>query len=202
MMANSWRARSLAWGLPNLRLVVPIIAAAGLFATVGCRGSEKREEKGVASGADAPASPPPASSGASIPVHTGPPHDTVEAEPVTWDVTSVRQVLAAAGIIAAARADSTRQNFMRAPGVVLALPGGDLQLYIYGDAVARGQDTDLLDTVRVAPPTSMVAWRQPATLITDNNLAAILLTGDTALRRGVRRALTAHAGRTHGAGGR
>lgn len=200
-MIDKGRGRRLTRRLRIAWVVVPSVTIAGLFAVAGCSGREQRTEGRERSAPEASTTP---ESGPSDPppVHPGAAHDTVEAEPVTWDVTSVRQVLEAAGISPGAGADSIRQPFMRAPGIVLALPGGTLQLYIYGDAVARGQDTDLLDTVRVAPPATMVTWVQPATLITDNNLAAILLTGDAALRRSVRQALTAHARRTHGAGGR
>ena len=53
-------------------------------------------------------------------------------------------------------------------------PGRNLQVFIYGDAAARGRDTDRLDTVRVAPPNTMVTWKEPASLLMNNNLAVVV----------------------------
>lgn len=54
-----------------------------------------------------------------------------------------------------------------------------------GDQVTRASDTDRLDPQRVAPPTTMVTWREPASLVVDNNLAVMVLTRDTASGAGL-----------------
>ena len=70
--------------------------------------------------------------------------------------------------------DSVRQPFMSAPGTTVRIRA-EIQIFVYGDAVARSRDTDRLDAVRVAPATMTVIWREPASLVTANNLAAIVL---------------------------
>ena len=179
-----------------------VIALAGVI--VGCSGGDGGANASARNPADThrpgragQGMIPPTAVGTRDTVRPSAPKDTVEARPVTWDLTIVRQALLAGGLRAGEVADSVRQPFLQAPGVVLTLPGADLQVYIYGDAVARGRDTDRLDTARIAPPATMVTWRRPATLITDNNLAAILLTEDTVLRRRVRQALLAHMAPIH-----
>lgn len=75
---------------------------------------------------------------------------------------------------------------MGVEGVLYRVEQAEVQVYLYADAVAVARDTDPLDTTRVAPPTMQVSWRMPPTLIVDNNLAAILLTRDDALRQKIR----------------
>jgi hypothetical protein len=80
--------------------------------------------------------------------------------------------------------------FMSVPGTALNLGGAAaVQIYLYGDAGARGADTDKLDPARAAPRGTNVSFRSPATLVTDNNLAAIVLTADAAARARIAEAL-------------
>jgi hypothetical protein len=69
------------------------------------------------------------------------------------------------------------------------LPGGELQAYVNADAGALSRDIDVLDTVRVSPPTMMINWRLPPALIVSNNLALILLTRDPHLRKTITEAV-------------
>ena len=79
---------------------------------------------------------------------------------------------------------------MAVPGIALDLgTGANVQIFLYGDAAARGADTDSLDVSRGAPRGASVPWRGPATLVTDNNMAAIVVTGDDALRARISNAL-------------
>jgi hypothetical protein len=79
---------------------------------------------------------------------------------------------------------------MSVPGTALDLGGGtSVQIYLYGDAAARGLDTDRLDPGRAAPPNASVPWRTPAQLVTDNNMAAIVLTTDQSARARINSAL-------------
>jgi hypothetical protein len=76
-----------------------------------------------------------------------------------------------------------RVNFMSVPGIELDLGNATaVQIFLYGDAAARGTDTDRLDPGRVPPPAANAPWGAPATLVTDNNMAAIVVTADQALR--------------------
>jgi len=76
-----------------------------------------------------------------------------------------------------------RQPFLGGQGILYRIGSAELQVYFYADAGAVARDTDPLDTTRVAPRTMQVSWRMPPTLIVDNNMAAILLTRDDALRK-------------------
>jgi len=86
-------------------------------------------------------------------------------------------------------AGEIRQPFLSARGALFHLPGGELQAYVYADAGALSRDTDALDTMTVSPPTMMIHWMSPPTLIISNNLALILLTSDPQLRKQVREAV-------------
>lgn len=123
--------------------------------------------------------------------------DTVAAAPRQWTAGGVDSALERMG--AQARpAGTVRQPFLSVPGTRFVLAAGELQVYLYGDAAARGRDTDVLDSARAAPRTMQILWRMPPTLITNNNLAAVLLTRDSTTRQRVITALTAHDRATGG----
>jgi hypothetical protein len=82
------------------------------------------------------------------------------------------------------------QGFLNVPGTLLLVPGAELQVYIYPDSAARTADTAELDPVKIAPPTVRVTWVMPASLVTYENVAVILLTRDEMLRVRIRAALT------------
>ena len=117
--------------------------------------------------------------------------DTIAAHAVTWDVASVERQLRAAGLAPTGTREVVRQPFLSVPGVVLRLPGADLQAYFYADAGAVARDAGPIDTTRVAPPIVMIEWRQRPRLVTDNNLLAIVLTDDERLAGRIRAALVA-----------
>lgn len=132
-------------------------------------------------------------------VHLGPPHDTATTHAFTWDVASVQANLHDAGFASVMGAGVAQQPFMSVRGALLRvaradparkpMPEAEIQVFVYGDQVARARDTDRLDPVRVAPPTTMVSWRVVPELIVDNNLAMIVLAADSAIRSRVRRAI-------------
>ena len=131
------------------------------------------------------------SAGAPPTTHVGPPHDTADAGALTWSVASIETRLRDAGLAVTRDAGAVRQPFMSVPGSVLRVPGAELQAYVYGDQVARARDTDRLDPARVAPPTMMVTWREPASLVVDNNLALIVIARDAVVRARIRAAVAA-----------
>lgn len=115
--------------------------------------------------------------------------DTVHAFEGTWDLATVEQRLADVGL-QPVRRGTVERPFMGVPGSVFEIRGGgEVQVYVYGDAVARAQASDALDTLRVAPAGQAVQWRLPPTLIVSNNIAAIVLTNDADVRRRAREAL-------------
>ena len=138
----------------------------------------------------------PGTDGARAVQHVGPPNDTAAVPALTWDVHLLVARLRQAGIAMRAGAAPVRQPFMSAPGTVLRAPGVEVQAYVYGDHVTRVRDTDRLDPQRVGPPTTMITWREPASLVVDNNLALIVLTRDTGVRDRIRAAVAGSRGQT------
>jgi hypothetical protein len=113
----------------------------------------------------------------------GAPGDTAAPQGATWNLEMVEGQLREAGFTVSRDRTPVNLPFMSVPGTALDLGGGvAVQVYLYGDAAARGLDTDKLDASRAAPRGGTAAWRTPATLVTDNNLAAIILTGDPGFR--------------------
>lgn len=88
--------------------------------------------------------------------------------------------------------EQVEQSFLGVPGTLLRLPEAELQVYTYSDRVARAGDTASLDTARVVPPTMRITWIMPASLVTVENVAVIVLTRDEVLRTRIRNALTTH----------
>jgi hypothetical protein len=120
----------------------------------------------------------------------GAPGDTAAPQGATWNLEMVEGQLRDAGFIVSRDRTPVNLPFMSVPGTALDLGGAvTVQIYLYGDAGARGSDTDKLDRTRAAPPGVTVAWRSPATLVTDNNMAAIVLTTDPAARARIADAL-------------
>jgi hypothetical protein len=120
----------------------------------------------------------------------GAPGDTAAPQGATWDLEMVEGQLREAGFTVTRDRTPVNLPFMSVPGTALDLGGSAaVQIYLYGDAGARGSDTDKLDPARAAPQGSTVAYRGPATLVTDNNLAAIVVTADPAVRARITEAL-------------
>jgi hypothetical protein len=120
----------------------------------------------------------------------GAPGDTAAPQGATWNLEMVEGQLRDAGFTVSRERTPVNLPFMSVPGTALDLGGSTtLQIYLYGDAAARGADTDKLDPARAAPAGANVAWRSPATLVTDNNMAAIVLTADLAVRARIADAL-------------
>ena len=145
-----------------------------LAAISACSGSKDREARETI--------PP-------TPATTGRPKDTVAgASRLQWSLANVEEALHRNGLNPI-RAGLVKQPFLGADGTLYHIGAADLQVYLYADAGAVARDTDPLDTVRVAPPQLQISWRMPPALIVDNNMAAILLTRDDALRRRIRAAI-------------
>lgn len=120
----------------------------------------------------------------------GAPGDTAAPQGATWNLEMVEGQLRDAGFTISRDRTPVNLPYMSVPGTALDLGGAvTVQIYLYGDAAARGSDTDKLDPARAAPPGANVAWRSPATLVTDNNMAAIVVTADPAARTRIADAL-------------
>jgi hypothetical protein len=87
----------------------------------------------------------------------------------------VEDRIARAGLAVKRRDEGVRHDFMRVEGLVWETSRAEVQVFLYSSEAERKRDTDLLDTVAVAPRGRRIIWRQPATLVTSGNLAAIIL---------------------------
>jgi hypothetical protein len=120
----------------------------------------------------------------------GAPSDTAAPQGATWNLEMVEGQLREAGFTVSRDRTPVTLPYMSVPGTALDLGGSAaVQIFLYGDAAARGADTDSLDVTRPAPRGASVPWRGPAVLVTDNNMAAIVVTGDQALRSRISDAL-------------
>ena len=128
----------------------------------------------------------------SSPARKSPPvrADTIDATATQWTVEMARAAIGSAVRDSVTVAGTANQPFMSVRGTILRAGESSIQIFVYGDAIARARDTDVLDTVRVAPPTMMITWRERPALVVDNNLAAIVLSRDEGIRRRIREALS------------
>ena len=113
------------------------------------------------------------------------------ATPATWTPELVERRLHDANIELRPLPETGRHIFMSIPPRSYELAGGDeLQVFLYPDSASRASDTGKLDSRRVAPPNMMIKWRAQPSLVTDGNMAAIIITNDEARRQRVRDALS------------
>jgi len=76
-------------------------------------------------------------------------------------------------------------------GTTYALGPAELSVYLFRSAKERATATTEIDTVLVARRGSASPWSMPPTLITSNNLAAVLLSDNGRLIERVQNAITA-----------
>jgi hypothetical protein len=128
--------------------------------------------------------------GASTVPTAGAPSDTAAPQGATWNLEMVEGQLREAGFTVNRDPTPVNLPYMSVRGIAFDLGRQAMvQIYLYGDAGARGADTDSLDVSRAAPRGAAVNWRAPASLVVDNNLAAIVVTGDEAVRTRIAGAL-------------
>ena len=115
---------------------------------------------------------------------------TTCARSATWTPCNLRERLEQSGLVLIP-ADTVDNGFMHVPDVVWRIGHGELHVFLYADSVAMRRDVSQLDSARAAPPTMMITWIKPPTLITSNNLAVILLSDSGEEIERVTNALTA-----------
>lgn len=113
----------------------------------------------------------------------------VSAEPLQWTGDAVVQRLADAGLAPVQRG-TVRQPDLGMNGLRLSVANGaaEVQAFIFGDADAVGNATRHLDPARLA------SGGRSASIVTDNNLGAIVLTSDEKVRQRIASALVARRG--------
>jgi hypothetical protein len=113
-----------------------------------------------------------------------------------WDIVSLEKRLDLQGMVPRRIPEPVRHPFLAVPGTAYHLGNAQLQVFIYDDTAAVARDVSRLDTATVSPPSAPVLWPAKATLITNANLAAILLSDNAIQIERVQRALMAGTGST------
>lgn len=108
-----------------------------------------------------------------------------------WRLCSVLDRLDRAGLAPQPGTDTVRRSFFSVPGQRIRIGRGTLEVYVYPDHDAMARDVRRLDSASASPPGEHVDWPTPPTLITSNNLAAVLLSSNERAIERVRDAITA-----------
>lgn len=95
-----------------------------------------------------------------------------------WDACTLRERLDAAGLVPRDTGDSVRQPFLRVAGTRVKLGRDELVAFLYADSAAMRADARALNSLAAAPRGAGAPWSAPPTLITSDNLLAVLLGGD------------------------
>lgn len=94
-----------------------------------------------------------------------------------WTPCAVKDRLERAGLVFEVRDSAVTHPFFRVPGIAYRVGGreDEVQLFLYPSTAERTRDTEALDSATVSPRGERVTWPAPPTLITSNNLAAVIL---------------------------
>ncbi len=117
--------------------------------------------------------------------------DTMEGGLRLWNTANLEKRLDLQGMAPQRLPDPVRHSFLSVTGTAYTLGNAELQVFIYPNTAAAARDVAPLDTVSVSPPSERIAWGAKATLITNRNLAAILLSDNALQIERVQRALMA-----------
>lgn len=93
-----------------------------------------------------------------------------------WEPCNVENRLTRSGLTFQRTPDPVRYEFMHVPGIEYDNPVARILVFIYPDQKSREADTNLLDPETVSPRDKKVYYKEPATLVTSINLAAIVIT--------------------------
>jgi len=94
-----------------------------------------------------------------------------------WTTCAVEDRLTRAGLVFERQPEPVSYPFFKVPGTAYHIGNAEheVQVFVYPSAAEREQDTALLDSATVSPKGTRRAWGTPPTLVTSNNLAAIIL---------------------------
>jgi len=113
-----------------------------------------------------------------------------------WSTASLEKRLDLQGMAPRRLPAPVRHSFLAVAGTAYQLGNAELQVFIYDDTAAVARDVSRLDTITVSPLSEPVQWPKKATLVTNANLAAILLSDSPLQIERVQRALMAGTGST------
>jgi len=107
-----------------------------------------------------------------------------------WQPCSIERRLIDAGFVLVNKGAAPAGVFPVA-GTSYTLGTASLHVYLFPSAKARETAVAAIDTVTVAPRGGAASWPMPPTLITSNNLAAVLVSDNGRLVERVQNAITA-----------
>jgi hypothetical protein len=108
-----------------------------------------------------------------------------------WQVCSVVERLERAGLAPQRQSGGVLEAPLSSPGVALVLGRSELRIFVYANRAAREHDQAKLDTSKYASASDPLSMRAEPTLITSENLLAILRSRNDHQRERVSDALTA-----------
>jgi len=94
-----------------------------------------------------------------------------------WTPCAVEDRLLHAGVVLDRQPEPVRHDFLRVPGTLYHVGSGDhqLQVFLYASEADRRRDSEALDSATASPRGTRVSWPAPPTLVTSQNLVAIIL---------------------------
>lgn len=177
-----------AWTLPWFRergraLLIVLTASAGMGSA--CGGSEQAER---AASVGASARVPGAAGRTSATAATGKPICPATG---AWQLCSVIERLDRAGLAPRPEPGRVLEPPLASPGVAILLGRSELRVFVYADRAARERDQAKLDASKYITASEPLAMQREPTLITSENLLAILRSRSDHQRERVSDALTA-----------
>jgi hypothetical protein len=107
-----------------------------------------------------------------------------------WKQCSIAKRLTDAGFVPIDKG-AAPSGLFSVPGTTYALGPSTLHVYLFPTASALKKEMAGIDTVAVAPRGATASWPLPPTLITSNNVAAVLISDNARLIERVQLAITA-----------
>jgi len=108
---------------------------------------------------------------------TGAPIDTVNPHESALDVSGVSALLRNGGLEPRAIGEA-REPFSTTPGTLFAVPGAEVEIFIFADAGAAGRATDGFDIHVMGTATERAHWQKPPTIVTNNNMVGVIHAND------------------------
>ena len=108
-----------------------------------------------------------------------------------WDEPHLVERLVSAGLAPQALAGGRGEDYWQVPVLQYRVGNATLHAYIYPDSAARRRITNGLDTLTAAPTGTAGPYPLPRLLISNNNLAAVLVGGTERHQERVSNALLA-----------
>lgn len=115
-----------------------------------------------------------------------PARDSVDANAIDWSIPLVLERLGSATLPPRV-VGTVPATYMRVPGTRIAIPGAELEAYVYGDASAAALDVDRFYSIMRMPAGAPLMWQKSPALIVNNNLVIVTIADDSSVKAHVQR---------------